>query len=144
MAPSSETDVLFERLARFGSVVLVTQLEYTRVAGPPSRPQNAPQKSGQTAFMFPGRKSAFRAFLVAELLLAKIRPGKPIYGPQAVLRNIEYPVVKGAVSAATYRRAVPGPSLAETWAPSDPTGPSQTPNSSLNSVLAGAGAPFGP
>ncbi len=53
--------------------------------GPPQPPGPVP-KNIEThilcyAIVFPGRESAFRA---------KIRPGRPIYGPEARLRNMEY------------------------------------------------------
>jgi hypothetical protein len=53
--------------------------------------------------MFPGRKSAFRAgfwpncnrerppiSVLSGSNRATIRPGRPIYGPKALLRNMEY------------------------------------------------------
>jgi hypothetical protein len=44
---------------------------------------------------------------------AKIRPGRPIYGPEALLRNIEYTVLHNSVSGPEI--GFPGMIAAEFW-----------------------------
>jgi hypothetical protein len=84
---------------------------------PPNSPPNPPKDTLRYAIMLPGRKSAFRAGFQPDCYRenteigppagrrpaqgrfrcfpgsspAQIRPGRPISGPEALLRNIEYP-----------------------------------------------------